>query len=130
MFLRFYAVTRIVQEILLLCGLDNETATVRGFFVISKKLTKIWIWFLSLSFWEYRILWQKQEVCFENEFSVSRVFNDSSIIVRKILERAFIPSDVSPFINSKFFSIIIFSTFSSPRNFELFFWMILTRYGF
>ena len=56
---------------------------------------------------------KKQEVCFENEFSVSRVFNHSSIIVGNILETTIIPSDVSPFINNKFFH------FYFLLNFEL-----------
>ena len=61
------------------------------------------IWILLLIVWEYRILWQNVKVWFENEFLVSRVFNCSSIIVGNILERTFIPSDVSLFNSSNFF---------------------------
>ena len=61
------------------------------------------IWILLLIVWEYRILWQNVKVWFENEFLVSRVFNCSSIIVGNILERTFIPSDVSIFNSSNFF---------------------------
>ena len=61
------------------------------------------IWILLLIVWEYRILWQNVTVWFENEFLVSRVFNCSSIIVGNILERTFIPSDVSLFNSSNFF---------------------------
>ena len=61
------------------------------------------IWILLFIVWEYRILWQNVKVWFENEFLVSRVFNCSSIIVGNILERTFIPSDVSLFNSSNFF---------------------------
>ena len=61
------------------------------------------IWILLFIVWEYRILWQNVKVWFENEFLVSRVFNYSSIIVGNILERTFIPSDVSLFNSSNFF---------------------------
>ena len=61
------------------------------------------IWILLLIVWEYRILWQNVKVWFENEFLVSRVFNCPSIIVGNILERTFIPSDVSIFNSSNFF---------------------------
>ena len=61
------------------------------------------IWILLLIVWEYRILWQNVKVWFENEFLVSQVFNCSSIIVGNILERTFIPSDVSLFNSSNFF---------------------------
>ena len=61
----YYDCTR---NILLLRGLNNETATVRVFFAVS-----VAIWILLLSFWEYRILRQKVRSIFRK-----RIFSQPS----------------------------------------------------
>ena len=84
-----------------------------GFFIVSKKLMKIWIWLLLLSLWENRILWQKVRSMFWKRIFNQPFLNHSSITVGNILERTFR-------LMSAPLSMVGFSTFYFLLNFELF----------
>ena len=114
----YYDCTR---NILWLRDLNNETATVRFFFVVS-----VVIWILLLSFWEYRILWQKVRSMFRKQIfsqpSFQSLFDYSRKHFREIIH--------SFILLSASLSIVSFPLFIPFLILSCFLWMILSRYGF